>query len=190
MVARPLNVRPGFSEVYDKHEVQGLADWVGGCRGGILGVEGDTPYLIRHWPVFTIFGQDSNAVRLLRIVACSAYCEREKDRQMIDQSPMEGLRDVLEHGVRSKTAFRARVFCTLQWFLTGEQRFSNIVLWISPVLNTYVFSRPVAGGGGGGDHHPNQSHPINVNREADARRFGILIQKVLVYKIKYYRRER
>ena len=52
MVARPLNVRPGFSEVYDKHEVEGLADWVGGCRGGILGVEGDTPYLIRQWPVF------------------------------------------------------------------------------------------------------------------------------------------
>ena len=48
MVARPLNVRPGFSEVYDKHEVEGLADWVGGCRGGILGVEGDTPYLIRQ----------------------------------------------------------------------------------------------------------------------------------------------
>ena len=23
-------------------------DWVGGCRGGILGVEGDTPYLIRQ----------------------------------------------------------------------------------------------------------------------------------------------
>ena len=52
MVARPLNVRPGFSEVYDKHEVEGLADWVGGCRGGNLGVEGDTRYLIRHWPVF------------------------------------------------------------------------------------------------------------------------------------------
>ncbi len=52
MVARPLNVRPGFSEVYDKHEVEGLADWVGGCRGGILGVEGDTPYLIRQQPVF------------------------------------------------------------------------------------------------------------------------------------------
>ena len=29
-------------------EVEGLADWVGGCRGGILGVEGDTPYLIRQ----------------------------------------------------------------------------------------------------------------------------------------------
>ena len=48
MVVWPLNVRPGFSEVYDIHEVEGLADWVGGCRGGILGVEGDTPYLIRQ----------------------------------------------------------------------------------------------------------------------------------------------
>ena len=28
--------------------VEGLADWVGGCRGGILGVEGDIPYLIRQ----------------------------------------------------------------------------------------------------------------------------------------------
>ena len=51
-VARPLNVRPGFSRVYDKHEIEALADWVGGCRGGNLGVEGDTPYLVRHWPVF------------------------------------------------------------------------------------------------------------------------------------------
>ena len=46
------NVRPGFSEVYYIHVVEQLAVWVGGCRGGILGVEGDTPYLIRRWPVF------------------------------------------------------------------------------------------------------------------------------------------
>ena len=53
MVARPLNVRPGFSEVSDEERgSEGLADRVGGCRGGILGVEGDIPYLIRHWPVF------------------------------------------------------------------------------------------------------------------------------------------
>ena len=52
----PLARVRSIVEVYDIdiHEVEGLADWVGGCRGGILGVEGGIPYLIRHWPMFVL----------------------------------------------------------------------------------------------------------------------------------------
>ena len=42
----------GMTNEMDGRRVRGrivqLAVWVGGCRGGIMGVEGDTPYLIRR----------------------------------------------------------------------------------------------------------------------------------------------
>ena len=49
------------------HEVEGLADWVGGCRGGILGVEGDTPYLIRHWPAFVFCAEDVRGLQMAHV---------------------------------------------------------------------------------------------------------------------------
>ena len=80
-------MRPGFSEVYYIHdEVEGLAVWVGGCRGGNLGVEGDyTPYLNRHWPVFVV------RVRLEDSFRRSVYAHaKSKKRGHVSETIMPG----------------------------------------------------------------------------------------------------